>query len=78
MKEGEKITAFRTLRSFGESLPESFFRIHMSYIVNSKFVSRINYGKSTIEFSPDGYKSVPFSPRFKENIDKIKNIKKNK
>src|SRR5690606_32301937 len=46
MRDGNVITAFKTLKSFEEQLPKGFIRIHQSYILNSRYVSRINYGKS--------------------------------
>lgn len=71
MKDGRKISAFKTLKSFEQKLPEEFMRVHQSYIINSKFVSRINYGKSicTLKNNTNG---LPFSKSYKEKIDELK------
>jgi DNA-binding LytR/AlgR family response regulator len=45
MKDGSTISAFKTLKTFENSLPSNFVRVHQSYIINTSFVSRINYGK---------------------------------
>lgn len=71
MKDGRKISAYKTLKSFEQKLPENFMRVHQSYIINSNFVSRINYGKSicTLKNDTDG---LPFSKSYKEKIDELK------
>ena len=73
MKDGTKISAFKTLKSFEETLPQNFIRIHQSYILNVKYVSRINYGKSTCTIRNIEYQ-LPFSKSYKERIDDLKSL----
>lgn len=73
MKDGSIISAFKTLKSFEAQLPESFVRIHQSYILNSKFVSRINYGKSTCTLKVDE-NQLPFSKSYIEKVDALKKL----
>ncbi|MFT7064508.1 MAG: DNA-binding LytR/AlgR family response regulator [Sediminicola sp.] len=71
LKDGSTISAFKTLKSFEETLPKNFIRIHQSYILNTKYVSRINYGKSICSLKQDNHQ-LPFSKSYKENIDELK------
>lgn len=73
MKDGNKISAFKTLKSFEETLPENFIRIHQSYILNVKYVSRINYGKNTCTLRTNE-DHLPFSKSYKERIDDLKQM----
>ena len=70
MKDGSTIGSFKTLKTFENTLPKNFLRIHKSYIVNSKFISRIHYGKSVCVIKNPSYK-VPFTKTFIKNIDSI-------
>lgn len=72
LTEGRTITAFKTLKYFQNKLPESFIRVHHSYIVNKSQVSRINFGKSEI-FLKRYSASLPFSKSYR---DKVLDIKK--
>ncbi|WP_394748586.1 LytR/AlgR family response regulator transcription factor [Spongiimicrobium salis] len=74
MKDGSTISAFKTLKSFEDKLPENFIRVHQSYIINTQYVSRINYGKSICSLKAAGNMQLPFSKSYKENIDDLKNI----
>ncbi len=67
MNDGSKVAAFKTLKFFEESLPDSFTRIHNSYIVNQNYVSRINFGKSKCSIRQKNI-SIPFSKSYKENV----------
>ena len=71
MRDGSRISAFKTLKSFEKQLPQNFVRIHQSYILNTRFVSRINYGKA-ICFLRNTTTRLPFSRSYKENIDSLK------
>lgn len=73
MKDGNIINAFKTLKTFEDRLPSNFIRIHQSYILNTDYISRINYGKSicTIKNSTT---ILPFSKSYKANIDEVKKI----
>ena len=73
MKDGRTISAFKTLKSFEKQLPQNFVRIHQSYILNTNFVSRINYGKSICALK-SGKTQLPFSKSYKQNIDELKKL----
>lgn len=73
MKDGNTISAFKTLKTFEQRLPNNFIRIHQSYILNTNYVSRISYGKAicTLKLNKQ---QLPFSKSYKENIDSLKKI----
>lgn len=71
MKDGRVISAYKTLKSYEELLPANFVRVHQSYIINTDFVSRINYGKSLCSLKP-GSMQLPFSKTYRRNIDRLK------
>jgi len=71
MKDGSTISAFKTLKSFEDKLPQSFIRVHQSYILNSKHISRINYGKSVCALHGES-QQLPFSKSYLENVDGLK------
>lgn len=73
MKDGNTISAYKTLKTFEGQLPENFVRIHQSYILNSKYISRINYGKSICALNKEKLE-LPFSKSYKENVDSLKRI----
>lgn len=71
LTQGRKVSAFKTLKHFEDSLPGGFLRVHNSYIINSRQVTRINYGRSLIALqglSP----GVPFSKSYKAQVDNLK------
>lgn len=70
LTDGDKVSAYKTLKSFEKTLPKSFIRIHQSYILNSEYISRINYGKSTCTLKNNSIK-IPFSKSYKTRIDKL-------
>lgn len=70
LQTGRKLTAYKTLKFFENSLPANFVRIHNSYIVNSHYVTRISAGKSLCYLNGNDV-SVSFSKTYKENIDSI-------
>lgn len=72
LKNGETVTAFKTLKAFELALPKPFVRIHNSYIVNMDFVSRIHTGNSVC-YIKDSNLKLPFSKSYKENVDSILN-----
>ena len=69
---GQKISAYKTLKHFENKLPESFMRIHNSYIVNTKHVSRIHFGKAKFAIK-NVAQWIPFSKSYKTNVELIKN-----
>ncbi len=70
LESGKIITAFKTLKYYENILPQNFFRIHHSYVINSDFVSRINLGRSDCYLSNNKI-VLPFSRTYKGNIDAI-------
>ncbi len=70
MKDGSVIGAYKTLKTFENTLPPNFLRIHKSYIINSCCVSRIHYGKAICIIKGLSYK-IPFTKTFIENINAI-------
>ena len=73
MRDGSRISAFKTLKSFEKQLPKNFIRIHQSYILNTRYVSRINYGKS-ICFLRNTTTHLPFSRSYRVKIDELKQL----
>jgi DNA-binding LytR/AlgR family response regulator len=73
MRDGRTISAFKTLKSFEKQLPNNFIRIHQSYILNTNYVSRINYGKSICALK-SGKTQLPFSKSYRQNIDELKKL----
>ncbi len=71
MKDGSIITAFKTLKTFEERLPKNFIRVHQSYILNSEYVSGINYGKSVCALK-SSKQQLPFSKSYRDNVDGLK------
>lgn len=67
LKNGKKISSFKTLKSFEEVLPDNFIRIHHSYIVNKYQISRINFGKLKC-FLNHNTVSLPFSKSYRQNL----------
>ena len=71
LKNNSSVSAYKTLKTFENTLPANFIRVHRSYMVNVKFISRIQYGKSTCTVKYLN-KEIPFSKTYLENIDKMK------
>ncbi len=71
MSDGNIISAFKTLKTFEDVLPENFLRIHKSYIINKNFVSRIQYGKLICTIKKNSY-DIPFSKTYIGNIEIMK------
>ncbi|WP_204345352.1 LytTR family transcriptional regulator DNA-binding domain-containing protein [Psychroserpens algicola] len=69
MSDGRLIGAYKTLKVFENSLPKTFLRIHKSYIINKKCISRIHYGKSICII--DNEHEIPFTKTFIDNVDLI-------
>ncbi len=73
MRDGKRISAYKTLKTFEGLLPKNFIRIHQSYILNTKYVSRINFGKSTCSLRNSDYQ-LPFSKSYRDRIDELKTL----
>lgn len=70
LRNGEMVTAFKTLKHFESSLPKPFVRVHNSYIVNADLVTRIHTGTATFYLKETAVK-IPFSKSYKENVDAL-------
>lgn len=70
LQNGRKLTAYKTLKYYENSLPAHFYRIHNSYIINRNYITRISTGKSLCYINGNDL-SVSFSKTFKDNIDAI-------
>ncbi|MDX1362847.1 LytR/AlgR family response regulator transcription factor [Arenibacter latericius] len=73
MKDGSTISAFKTLKTFETYLPPNFIRVHQSYIINTNFVSRINYGKRTCTLKYNKL-HLPFSKTYSSNVEQLKQV----
>ena len=71
MSDGNIISAFKTLKTFEDVLPENFLRIHKSYIINKNFVSRIQYGKFICTIKKNSF-DIPFTKTYIDNIEIMK------
>src|SRR5690606_7260975 len=70
MVDGSSLVAFKTLKNYEDVLPKNFVRIHRSYVVNCKYISRIHYGKGVCYISSK-YIKLPYTKGFLKNIDLI-------
>ncbi|UJH67567.1 LytTR family DNA-binding domain-containing protein [Allomuricauda sp. SCSIO 65647] len=73
MRDGSTVSAYKTLKTFEKKLPTNFIRVHQSYILNGKYVARINYGKSICTLKNDK-SQLPFSKSYLDKIDALKNM----
>lgn len=77
MESGDVVGAFKSLKYFQETLPKNFVRIHNSYIVNTLYVSRIHFGKSTCSMRNSNL-HIPFSKSYRDKVEFLKNNLSNK
>lgn len=70
MTDGSTISAFKTLKTYENLLPNSFLRIHKSYVINSNYVSGINYGKLMCTINKCGL-NIPFTKTYIDNVKVI-------
>jgi len=70
MNDGNVISAYKTLKTFENILPNNFHRIHKSYIINKNFVSRIQYGKFICTIKRNSHE-VPFTKTYIGNIESM-------
>lgn len=73
MADGSVNNAYKTLKTFENKLPKNFVRIHQSYIVNTDYISRINFGKKNCALKSVA-KLLPFSKSYRENMDNLKQL----
>ena len=69
MTNGKIVNAYKTLKYFEQTLPIYFIRIHKSYIVNSKQVSRIQLSKSKCYLNYDMI--IPFSLGYRKKVEEL-------
>lgn len=74
MSNGKIITACKTLKFFETIMPKSFVRVHQSYILNSRYVSRINYGRALCTLYNGQEEELPFSRTYRYKIDALKEM----
>jgi len=72
MEDGRVVSAYKTLKVFEESLPDNFYRIHKSYIININSISRIHFGKSMCIIK--NQHKIPFTKTFIDNINTINKV----
>ncbi len=70
MNDGNIINAYKTLKTFESMLPNNFYRIHKSYMINKNFISRIQFGKFTCTIKRNRYE-VPFTKTYIKSIKLI-------
>lgn len=71
LKDGEMVTAFKTLKHFENVLPTNqFLRIHNSYIIGINHVSRIHTGNAVC-FIKNSTIKLPFSKSYRDNVELI-------
>lgn len=73
LKDGTIINGFETLKHTHLQLPHNFQRIHRSYVINSYYVKRIDYGKKEIQLRYFE-KAIQFSKTHMDSIETIKRI----
>jgi DNA-binding LytR/AlgR family response regulator len=75
LTDGKVISAMNTLKTFEETLPDNFLRVHRSYIINSNYVRRIDFGRS-ICVAGSNYSKIPFTKSFNRNIESLNSLLK--
>lgn len=73
MNDGSIINAYKTLKTFEKRLPFEFSRIHKSYIINTKYVSRIQFGKCTCSIKRNS-QDIPFTNTYLPTIQRMNNM----
>lgn len=74
INDGKVTNAFKTLKTFEDKLPRNFLRIHKSYVVNTDYISRINYSKHTLTVKGETLSCIPFTKTYLDNIELIKEL----
>lgn len=67
---GKVVSAYKTLKTFEDVLPDNFMRIHKSYIVNMDHVMRVNYGNLKC-FLNQAEKPIPFTKTYLGNVSQL-------
>lgn len=64
--DGEEVSFYHTLKKIEEVLPKYFVRCHRSYIVNTRYISRINFSQNTLLLTGDIV--IPISHKYRKMI----------
>jgi len=72
MVDGKIVSAYKTLKVFERLLPDTFYRIHKSYIININYISRIHFGKSMCIIS--NQHKIPFTKTFVSSINDMNKV----
>lgn len=70
MINGNVITAFKTLKTFENKLPDHFKRVHKSFIINTSDINRIDFGKRICMLNHFKF-PIPFSKKYHGTMDAI-------
>ena len=68
---GKKISAYKPLKHFEENLPSEFLRVHNSYMVNTSYVIRINFGRRSLVLKGSD-EFLPFSKSYRKTVENLK------
>ncbi len=71
LSNNNQIAAFKTLKYYETILPDSFLRVHNSFLVNTEHITRINFAKSLLSLDGGEY-DIPFSRTYKEEVELLK------
>lgn len=73
LKDGTMVTSYKTLKTFETDLPKIFTRIHKSYMINIKYITKIHFSKfqCSLKYTKN---LVPFSKSLKSKMLEIKNL----
>lgn len=72
LKNDNKVSGFKPLKHYEELLPDNFLRVHNSYIINSNYLVRISFGKSSLALG--GIKEkIPFSRAHRDKVEMLRN-----
>ncbi len=73
LKDGTMVTSYKTLKTFETDLPKTFTRIHKSYMINIKYITKIHFSKfqCSLKYTKN---LVPFSKSLKSKMLEIKNL----
>ncbi|MFS4494698.1 LytR/AlgR family response regulator transcription factor [Maribacter sp. 2308TA10-17] len=70
MSDKTKIVAYKTLKYFESILPNSFRRIHQSFVINQNYISRIHLGKHECHLKQLKMK-LPFSRSYRKVMSEL-------
>lgn len=76
LKDGSMVTSFNTLKHFEVELPNTFARIHKSYIINMMHLTKIHFSKfqCSLKYTNN---FIPFSKSLKSKMMEIKDFMMN-